>query len=130
MIFHKSIIITIYIIKHLLEVDRFIDKIKKAIPIDNVVSILEKLPTEDPFLKDISQGAGTVDSIIKIALHLSKKIYAIKIPVGNRLSITLMRIMLESTKVSLLYSFSNIKIEELLENNKKEKRMKNLKILF
>lgn len=105
---------------HLFEVNRFIDKIKKLIPTADIINLLEKLPKEDSFLKEISEGAGTIGGIIKITLHVSEKLYEIKVPVEKRLSITLMRIMLESAKDSLPYSFSNIKIEELLKN-KKEK---------
>ena len=97
------------------DIKRFVGKFRELIPTDDVVSILEKLP-DDPTLNQISESAGTVAGIIKIALHITEKVYEAKVPVEKRLSLTLMRIMLESARDSLPYSILNVKIEEVLDD--------------
>jgi hypothetical protein len=101
----------------LFDVKRFIEKFREFIPTEDVFSILEKLP-KDPTLDLVSKNAGTVGDIIKIALHITEKVYEAKVPVEKRLSLTLMRIMLESAKDSLPYSISNLKIEEIFDKGK------------
>lgn len=96
-----------------LDVGHFITKIKELIPMDDVISVLEKLPA-DPTLKDISKDAPFVGGSIKIALHIIEKVYEKKIPVDKRLSLTLMRIMLESAEDSLPFSVTNVKVEEIV----------------
>jgi hypothetical protein len=98
----------------LFDIKRFIDKFRELIPTEDVVSILEKLP-DDPTLNQISENAGTVGAVIKIALHITEKVYEAKVPVEKRLSLTLMRIMLESAKDSFPYSVSNVKIEDIFD---------------
>lgn len=95
----------------MMNVGRFIQKIKGFIPeLDDVLKVLEKLPN-DPTLKEISKDAPFVGGSIKLALNIIEKVYDVKIPVQKRLPLTLMRIMLESARDSLPYSVSN---EEVL----------------
>jgi hypothetical protein len=101
----------------MMDIGRFIQKIKDFIPIDDVTTVLEKLP-DDPTLKEISKDAPFVGGSIKVALHIIEKVYDAKIPVQKRLSLTLMRIMLESARDSLPYSVSNVKVEEVLGDRK------------
>jgi hypothetical protein len=98
----------------LFDIKRFIGKIRESIPLDDVVSILEKL-SKDPTLNKISENAGTVGGIIKIALHITEMFYQAKVPEEKRLSLTLIRIMLGSARDSLPYSVSNVKLEEIFD---------------
>jgi hypothetical protein len=98
----------------MMDVGRFIQKIKGFVPeLDDVLKVLEKLP-DDLTLKEISKAAPFVGDSIKVALHIIEKVYDAKIPVQKRLSLTLMRTMLESASHSLPYSVSNVKVEEVL----------------
>ena len=96
-----------------MDVGRFIEKIKEIIPIEDITSVLERLPN-DPTLMQISENAGTIGGVIKIALHITDKVYKTGVSVDKRLSLTLMRIMLESAVDSLPYSVSNTKVEDIL----------------
>lgn len=93
----------------LFDIKRFIGRMKELIPVDDVVNTLEKLPT-DPTFRQISENAGTIGGIIKIALHVTETVYEKKVPAETRLSLTMMRLMIKSAKDSLPYSASNIKI--------------------
>ena len=92
----------------LFDVKHFINRIKELIPVDDVVETLERLPIDQ-----ISENAGTYGGIIKIALLVTEKAYQKVVPVEKRLSLSLMRIMIESARDSLPYSVSNIKIDEI-----------------
>jgi hypothetical protein len=97
-----------------MDIGRFMQKIKEFISIDDVTAVLEKLNSNNSTLKEISKDAPFVGGSIKVALHIIEKVYDAKIPLQKRLSLTLMRIMLESARDSLPYSVSNMKIEDVL----------------
>ncbi len=105
----------------LFDFQRFIDKIKNSVPIDDVIDMLEKLPS-DPTFRHISENAGTIGGAIKITLHVTDKVYRAKVPVKKLLSLALIRIMVESAKDSIPYSVSNFKIDEIFskESNSEE----------
>ena len=97
----------------LFDVKHFIDRIKALIPVDDVVGALEKLPIDE-----ISQNAGTYGGIFKIALLITEKAYQNVVPVEKRLSLILMRIMIQSAEDSFPYSVSSIKIDDIFSKEK------------
>ncbi len=56
----------------LMDIGLFIKKIKELVPMDDVITVLEKLPN-NPTLNKISENAGTIGGTIKIVLHITKK---------------------------------------------------------
>jgi hypothetical protein len=58
-----------------MDIGGFTDKIKKFISIDDVTAVLEKIPYDDPTLKEISKDASFVGGSIKIALHILETVY-------------------------------------------------------
>jgi uncharacterized protein YjbI with pentapeptide repeats len=107
---------------------RYIEKFKKFVDVDEVVKLLEKLPN-DPALQQISQNAGLVGGIINIGLQITEKVIDAKIPIETRLSFTLMRIMLESTRDSLQFT-SNVNIEKFLNEEADAEQMENAVVEF
>src|SRR3954471_12679926 len=99
------------------DVKRFIEKLQQNIPLDNITILLGRLP-KDSTLNIISENAGSIGDIIKIILEITEKLYDSKVPADRRLSITLMRIMLESAKCSLPYLVSNTKVKDIVNGNK------------
>jgi hypothetical protein len=98
------------------DVKRFIERLQQNIPFDEVTSLLGRL-SDDPTLKLISENAGSIGDIIKIILKITEKIYDSKVSADKRLSIVLMRIMLESAKDSLPYIASNTKIKDIVNDD-------------
>jgi len=101
------------------DVKRFIESLQKYLPYIDIANLLGKL-SDNPTLKIIAENNGSIGNLIQLLMTITKEIYDSKVSPDKRLSIILMRIMLESAKDSLPFIASNTKIKDFINNNENE----------